>query len=79
MFSRLFFGILGILLAFGLIKYRKAIGEFTGSWGWAERYFGAGGTYTGIVLIGLVTVIFSIMYMTGSLQGVLAGTVGRIF
>ena len=79
MVSRFFIGVFGIILSLILIKYRKQVGDFTGSIGWMESLLGRGGTYSGLALLGIIGIILSIMYMTGSLEGVIQGTFGRIF
>ena len=48
------------------IKYRKQIMDWTGHWGWAERYLG--NTVNAIILIGLLLMFFSVAYPTGSLD-----------
>ena len=71
--------LIGFPLAFVIIYYRAKIKEFTGDIDFAERHLGAGGTYTLIFLIGVLTFIVTLMYVTGSLQDFLEKTVGKIF
>lgn len=67
-----------ILMAGGLgtIVYTKQIVDFTGSFPFAETYFGIGGTYMFLKIIGLLTIIISFMWMTGTLQPFLLGIFG---
>ncbi len=60
-------GIIGILLGLGMIMYAYPIKQFTGPIGWAERIFGMGGTSTAIKVTGIVIIIFSFLWMTGTL------------
>jgi hypothetical protein len=65
------YGIIGIVLGFLMIIYAYPIKRFTGPMGWAERIFGMGGTYTAIKVIGLLLIIASFLWMTGTLPEVL--------
>jgi len=77
--DKFFFGIIGIPLSFLIIIYRAKIKDFTGSIGFAEKYFGAGGTYTLILLIGITVFIVTLLYVTGTLQSFLRTVFGPIF
>lgn len=67
-----------MLLGFLIVAFRARIKDFTGSIGFAERYFGAGGTWTFLLLVALGCFIFGLMWATGSLQGFLGNTFGGI-
>ena len=69
----------GITAGMMLIRYREAVYRFTGKNPWAERVLGQGGTITVLVIIGGVSVILSILYLTGALDILLANTVGKLF
>jgi len=70
-----------LLFATGLalIRYRERVQSFTGSIGFAEKYLGPGGTYSFYLLLGIATCVGSILYLTGTLDGLLEGTIGRFF
>jgi len=61
-----------------LIRYREAVYRFTGKNPWAEKYIGQGGTITLYVILGSITVILSILYLTGTIDVFLEKTVGRL-
>jgi len=64
---------MGIALGFSIIKYRYGLYEMMGTWSFAERLFGSGGTVTAMILMGLMVIIFSIMLMFGQLDNSLSG------
>ncbi|MDP3975889.1 MAG: hypothetical protein Q8P95_03140 [bacterium] len=66
-------------LGFALIYYRERVQSFTGNVGWAEKYLGVGGTFNLYLLLGLLTIIFAFLYLTGTLDSVLQSTFGRFF
>ncbi len=65
-----------IACGFGLILYTRPVVDFTGSFDFAERILGTGGTYNFLKVIGLLMIITSFMWMTGTLQPFLAGIFG---
>jgi hypothetical protein len=71
--------IIGCPVAFLILYFRRAIREFIGNVSFAEKYLGAGGTNTFVVLVGILTFILSLMYGFGTLQSFLGGTFGRFF
>ncbi|MBN2096544.1 hypothetical protein JW752_04075 [Candidatus Peregrinibacteria bacterium] len=73
------FGIIGVVLSLLLIIYRVPVKHFMGEIGWAERYFGPGGTFTALLLIGVFGFILSLMIMTGTLGVLLGGFVDTLF
>lgn len=75
---KILLGLIGILLSYAMVRYRKNIVDFTGKFGWAERYLGAGGTYNAMILFALGIFLFSILYMTGNIDYVFGG-VGKFF
>ncbi len=48
------------------IKYRKQIVDFTGKIDWLEQKLGPGGTYTGVIIMGMVVWLGSLMYALGT-------------
>lgn len=71
--------LIGWPLAFLMLRYRRAIREFVGDIGFAEKYLGMGGTNTFIVIVGILLFIGSLMYALGTLQSLLQSTIGRFF
>ena len=76
--GRILIGLIGIPLGFVIMVYRITIVRFTGKIAFAEQYFN-GGTYTFMVLVGILVSIFSMMYAFGTLQDFFMATVGRFF
>jgi len=70
---RIFLGLIGCVLAILLIVYRDKVIHFMGPVAWAERHLGGGGTYTLFVLIGILGFIFSLLYMTNSVDLIVGG------
>lgn len=79
MFANIVWGIIGSLVAFALLKWRKQVIDFTGKWGWAERILGMGGSYTAVVLLALIIFLLAITKMSGKLDEIGRATFGRIF
>lgn len=61
--------ILGIGGGLALIVYTEPIKRFTGSFDFAEKYFGTGGTYNFLKLLGLLIMIFTFLWATGTIEG----------
>lgn len=72
------YGLLGILLSFAIIKYRKEFINIIGPIGWAQRYLGSGGTLTVVFFSAIALMIFSFLIMIGQ-QGVLLGGFAKYF
>lgn len=62
-----------------MVVYRERVKRFTGDMGFAEKWFGPGGTYTAILILGLVLSIGSIMYALGTLQSLVTTLLGPFF
>jgi hypothetical protein len=62
-----------ILIACGLLLVWKTepIKRFTGSFDFAEKYLGSGGTYTFLKLCGIVIMVLTFMWMTGTLENII--------
>ena len=58
--------LLGLPLGLVLMIYRYKIINFTGKIDWAEQKLGAGGSYTLVIILGMVIWIGCMMYALGS-------------
>jgi hypothetical protein len=59
---KLILWILIIALGVVILKYRYQIHDFTGDWGWAEKYLGGNGTVAAISLIGALLIAVGTAY-----------------
>jgi len=75
---RFLVGIIGFPLGIIIIVYRERVKRFTGDMGFAEKWFGSGGTYTAIMLFGFIVTIGSIMYAFGTLQALIIKILGPV-
>lgn len=76
--DKFFAALIGFPASFLIIIYRQKIKQFVGSVGFAEKYLGAGGTYTLILLIGVGLFIITLLYITGTLQSFLKTVFGPL-
>lgn len=76
---RIFTGILVSILGFLLIVYRERVKGQVGTIGFAESYLGPGGTYTFLLILGVLTFIGGLMWATGTLQTWFFENLGRFF
>ena len=60
-----------------MVVYVEKVVRFTGEIPFAEKWFGSGGTYTFMKLLGLGVTLLSIMWVSGGLDVFLRGTLGR--
>lgn len=58
-------GLLLIGLGVVILRYIRGAYEFVGSWVWAEKFFGIGGTVTALKLVGIVFIVFGAIYALG--------------
>lgn len=65
--------------AIAMLVYTRQVGDFTGEIGWAEKFFGPGGTYSAIKLFSLLMIFISFFWMSGGLQKFLLGNFGVFF
>ncbi len=72
-------GIFGIVLSLLILIYRAPIKHFIGQVEFAERYFGAGGTYTFLLFVALFIFFLSLMVMTGTLDLLFGGFAKSFF
>ncbi len=76
---RILVGLLVSIGGFLLIVYRERVKGQIGTIGFAESYLGAGGTYTFLLILGVVTFFGGIMWATGTLQAWFLENLGRFF
>jgi hypothetical protein len=72
----------GICIALGgflVIVFREHIQRLTGDIGFAEQYLGSGGTYTFLLIFGVLMFVGGLMWSTGTLQALFASSLGRYF
>lgn len=75
----IFIGLLGIVAGIFYLKYNYRITNMIGKFATFEKYFGAGGTYTAHKIFAVAIIILSFMWMTGTLQTFIGGTIGPYF
>lgn len=75
LFTGLLVSVLGVLL----IIYRERVKGVVGDIGFAEQYLGSGGTFTFLLLLGVVMFLGGIMWATGTLQTWFIDNLGRFF
>ena len=75
---RFLVGIIGFPLGIVLIVYRERVKRFTGDFAFAEKWFGSGGTYTALMLFGILISLGSLMYSLGTLQDIFTAVFGPI-
>ena len=61
--------IIGIPAGFLMLRYYRKIGDFVGSIAFAEKYLGAGGTYSFIRILAIFIIIFCFAYPIGGCDG----------
>lgn len=71
-------GLIAMVLGFLVLVYRPTIKDFTGDIGFAERYLGTGGTWTFLIIVGVLLFVGGLMWATGSLQSFLVNTFGSL-
>lgn len=76
--NKVIVALIGFPLSFIFIIYRFKIKRFTGNIDFAERVFGAGGTYTLLLLVGIGIFAATLLYVTGTLQSVLQSFFGPV-
>ncbi len=77
--SRFFVALIGIPAGFLIMIYRFQIKQFFGNISFAEQYFGQGGTYTFLIILGLVISFLSLMYGLGTFQDLFNGILAPFF
>lgn len=74
--------ITGILVAIGgflMIVFREKVRNVVGEIPFAEQYLGSGGTYTLLLILGVVLFFGGLMWSTGTLQTWFIVNLGRYF
>lgn len=72
-------GLIGFPLGLVIVVYRERVKRFTGDMALFEKWFGSGGTYTGILIFGLIVSLGSLMYAFGTLQLLIAKILSPFF
>ena len=72
-------GIIGVIVSLLVLIYRVPIREAMGTFGWAEHYFGPGGTYTALMLFGVLGFFVSLIIMTNTMDFLVGGFIGQFF
>lgn len=72
-------GLIGVVLSILILIYRVPIREVMGTFGWAEHYFGPGGTYTALMIAGVLGFFISLIIMTNTMDFLVGGFVGQFF
>ena len=54
-----------IALGVVILKFTRQTYEFVGSFAWAEKFFGIGGTITALKLLGIIFIVFGALYVLG--------------
>jgi hypothetical protein len=68
MFGKIIWSAILIAAGLGLVVKTKRVKDFTGSFGFAEKWLGMGGTYTFLKLLGLALMIGTFLWLTGTLD-----------
>ena len=58
-------GVLIIGLGVAILKYTRQTYELVGSFAWAEKFFGIGGTITALKLFGIIFIVTGALYALG--------------
>lgn len=74
-----FQGLLGMIAGMLIIIFRPKIKDVIGDVGFAERYLGPGGTWTFLLLVGVLVFILSLMWALGTLQEFFYKSAGPLF
>lgn len=68
MLGKIIWSAILIASGFGLVIYTRRVKNFTGSFAFAEKWFGSGGTYNFLKLLGVAIIIGSFLWLTGTLE-----------
>ena len=71
MLGKIIWSVILIASGLGLIIYTRRVKDFTGSFDFAEKWFGSGGTYNFFKLLGIVIIIGSFLWLTGTLDRIM--------
>ena len=78
MFNKIIVALICFPLSFIMIYYRRQLKDLMGNIGFAEKYLGQGGTHTLILLLAIALFIFTLLYVTGTLESFLYNTFSPI-
>ena len=78
MFVKILYSLLFLGTGLALLKYRRNVFEWTGRWGWAEKYLGNGGTLTALALLGLALLALSVAYPLGAFDSLGSTSNGKL-
>ncbi|MDD4351603.1 MAG: hypothetical protein PHU71_01300 [Candidatus Gracilibacteria bacterium] len=73
-----FMGLIGVVAGFFYVKYSKNVADSLGRMSWAEKWLGAGGTYSFHKIVGIIIIVISFMWMTGTFQLLLVSFLGPL-
>ncbi len=76
--DKVIIGVLGLPVGLLMMIFRYKIVQFFGKIEWAERNLGGGGTYTLVIIVGVIVWIGSLMYALGTFHQ-LVGFLGAFF
>jgi hypothetical protein len=68
MFGKIIWSAILIAAGLGLVVKTKRVKDFTGSFTFAEKWLGMGGTYSFLKLLGLALIIGTFLWLTGTLD-----------
>lgn len=71
MLVKLFWAVVLFGLGLGLIVYTVPFKRFTGSVPFAEKHLGPGGTYTLYKILGILVIIVTILWLTGTIDRII--------
>lgn len=72
-------GIIGVILSILLIIYRERVQHFIGNIAWAEQHLGSGGTFTLLLLLGVLGFFVSLMIMTDTVDMIFGSLGSKLF
>ena len=78
MLGRILFFIIGVTAGILVVIYHRWFVKTVGTSGWAEKYLGAGGTYLMWQLIGVLIIVFTVLYSTNKLTIIADAIFGAI-
>jgi len=70
-FGKIIWSIVLTLAGLGLIVYTEPVKRFTGSFSFAEKWFGSGGTYNFLKLIGIAIIVGTFLWLTGTIDRII--------
>ena len=68
MLSKIFWSLLMLAVGLSLIIKTKQVKDFNGNFNFAEKWFGMGGTYSFLKLLGVLIMVATFLWLTGTLD-----------